>query len=58
MLERPIYSASNAGRTWNGYGAYNPAMVVKMLEIFRVVHNFIDVRKEDKTTPAMRLGLA
>lgn len=58
MLERPIHSASSAGRTWNGYGAYNPAMVIKMLEIFRVVHNYIDVRKEDKKTPAMRLGLA
>jgi len=58
MLERPIHSSSNTGRTWNGYGAYNPAMVVKMLEIFRVVHNYIDIKKEDKTTPAMRLGLA
>jgi transposase-like protein len=60
MFERPVHSASNHGRTWNGYAAYNPAMVGKMLEIFRVVHNFVDVRKEDgtKTTPAMRLGLA
>jgi transposase-like protein len=58
MLERPIHSAANSGRTWNGYGAYNPAMVIKMLEIFRVVHNYIDIRKEDKKTPAMRLGLA
>jgi transposase-like protein len=58
MLERPIHSASNIGRTWNGYGAYNPTMVVKMLEIFRVVHNYIDVSKVDKETPAMRLGLA
>jgi len=60
MFERPIHSAANSGRTWNGYGAYNPAMVVKMLEIFRVVHNFIDIRKDEgkQTTPAMRLGLA
>lgn len=60
MFERPIHSASNAGRTWNGYAAYNPTMVVKMLDIFRVVHNFVDVRKDEgeKTTPAMRLGLA
>lgn len=58
MLERPIHSSANRGRIWNGYGAYNPQMVVKLLEIFRVVHNYIDVRKEDKTTPAMRLGLA
>ncbi len=58
MLERPIHSASSAGRTWHGYGAYNPAMVTKMLEIFRVVHNYIDISKTDKKTPAMRLGLA
>lgn len=60
MLERPIHSASSAGRTYNGYGAYNPFMIVKLLEIFRVVHNYIDTKKEDGvvTTPAMRLGLA
>lgn len=68
MLERPIHSASSGGRTYNGYGAYNPQMIVKLLEIFRVVHNFIDTKKEKKfvngveetitTTPAMRLGLA
>jgi hypothetical protein len=60
MLERPIGSASNAGRTYNGYGAYDPANVIKLLEIFRVVHNFIDTKKEEDksiTTPAMRLGL-
>ncbi len=48
MLERPIHSASAAGRTWNGYGAYDPAMVVKLLDIFRVVHNFIDNRSDKK----------
>lgn len=68
MLERPIHSASNAGRTWNGYGAYNPAMITKLLEIFRVVHNYIDISKTTEmvagkkkttiTTPAMKLGLA
>lgn len=60
MFERPIHSSSSAGRTWNGYGAYNPQMVMKLLEIFRVVHNYIDTRKDDGlvTSPAMRLGLA
>lgn len=60
MFERPIHSSGNAGRTWNGYGCYNPSHAVKMLEIFRVVHNYIDTKKEDGvvTTPAMRLGLA
>ncbi len=41
-----------------GEDGSNPAMVVKMLEIFRVVHNYIDIRKDDKKTPAMILGLA
>ena len=60
LLERPISSSGNAGRTWNGYAAYNPAMVVKILDIFRVVHNYIDTHKDKGfvTTPAMRLGLA
>lgn len=58
MLERGIHSSGNGGRVWNGYGAYNPAMVVKLLEIFRVFHNYIYVRKGEKTTAAMRLGLA
>lgn len=68
MFERPIHSSSSAGRTWNGYGCYNPTHMVKMLEIFRVVHNYIDTKKEKVevdgvektvvTTPAMRLGLA
>ncbi|MBI3903217.1 MAG: hypothetical protein HY306_09815 [Nitrosomonadales bacterium] len=60
MLERPMHSASNEWRTWSGYSAYKPGQVVKMLEIFRVVHNYIDTRKTSgiSTTPAMRLGLA
>lgn len=60
MLERPIGSAANGRRVWNGYGAYNPSNVVKLLEIFRVVHNFIDTKKEEDkslTTPATRLGI-
>lgn len=60
LLERSIRSSANDGRTWNGYAAYNPAMVGKLLDIFRVVHNYVDVRKKDgtSTTAAMRLGLA
>lgn len=52
---------SNSGRSWNGYSAYNPAQVGKLLDIFRVVHNYVDTRKkkgEEPTTAAMRLGLA
>jgi transposase-like protein len=60
LFERTMRSSANDGRTWNGYSAYNPAMVGKLLDIFRVVHNYIDVRKKDgiTTTAAMRLGLA
>jgi transposase-like protein len=60
MFERPVHSASADGRTWSGYAAYNPGQAVKMLEIFRVVHNYIDMRKTKGvlTTPAMRLRLA
>lgn len=68
MFERPIHSQGNNGRTWNGYAAYNPQIAVKMLEIFRIVHNYVDIRKDkvkvegvEKTvisTPAMRIGLA
>ena len=32
-------------------------MVIKMLDIFRVFYNYVEVGK-DKETPAMRLGLA
>mgnify|MGYP000453320809 FL=1 len=61
MLERPLHSASNDSRTWSRYAAYDPYNVVKMVEIFRVVHNYIDTSKEkggEETTSAMRLGLA
>jgi transposase-like protein len=65
MLERSIHSSANNGRTWSGYAAYNPAMVGKLLDIFRVVHNYVLVKREKdengvivKSTPAMRLGLA
>ncbi len=57
-LERPLRSQGNAGRVWNGYASYDPAMVQKMLDIFRVVHNYVLVSDKDKKTPAMRLGLA
>ena len=58
LLERPISSASSTGRKWNGYSAYNPERIVKMMEIFRVYYNYCRVGNKDKQTPAMRLGLA
>ena len=46
MFERSVHSSNNAGRVWNGYGAYDPAMIVKLLDIYRIVHNYIDTREE------------
>lgn len=57
ILERPIGSASNMGRMWYGYSAYNPETIVKMLGIFRVFYNYC-LAGQDGKTPAMRLGLA
>ena len=57
LLERPIATPSSAGRKWYGYSAYNPAVIIKMLDIFRVFYNYIEVGK-DGQTPAIRLGLA
>lgn len=57
LLERPIATASNMRRTWHGYNAYNPAIIIKLLDIFRVFYNYIEAG-EDSKTPGMRLGLA
>lgn len=57
MLERSIHSRANAGRVWNGYGAYNPSNIIKLLGIFRCFYNYILVSDKDGKTPAMRLGL-
>ncbi len=57
MLERPITSSANNSRKWHGYSPYDPAMAVKIMEIYRVYYNY--VKPGDKrNTPAMRLGLA
>lgn len=41
LFERAVSSSSTAGRKWYGYSAYRPAMVAKMMEIFRVYHNYV-----------------
>lgn len=56
ILERPIGSANNAGRTWFGYSAYSPLVAEQILRIFRVYYNYCLVG-EDERTPAMRLGI-
>ncbi len=53
ILEHPIASASDTGRTWYGYSAYHPETIVKMLGIFRVFYNYC-LASEDSRTPAMR----
>lgn len=62
MCERAVHSSSVSGRTYNAYQAYDPSVLKKLLEIYRVHHNYTDLpmhgKKAEKTTPAMRLGLA
>lgn len=63
MLERPIKSASNLGRTYFAYSAYRPEQIEKLLTMLRVCHNFIwtigePKKGKTKMTPAMKLGLA
>lgn len=57
LLERPIATPSRIGRKWYGYNAYNPGIIIKLLNIFRVFYNYIEEGK-DGQTPAKRLGLA
>ncbi|NDP64919.1 hypothetical protein [Polaromonas sp.] len=57
MAERGVHSAAADGRLWFGKNAYNPSVLAKLLEIFRVYFNYCEVGGDEKT-PAMRLGLA
>lgn len=57
LLERPILTASNLTRRWHGYSAYNPMVVSRLLDLFRVAYNF-SLPGADRRTPAMRMGLA
>jgi len=58
MLDRPKRSKNNPSRVWSSYQPYDPSMPQKLLDIFRVYHNFHLKSRDDKMTPAMRLGLA
>jgi transposase-like protein len=57
LLERPISTPSSMGRRWYGYSPYNPGIITKVLDIFRIFYNFVEVGK-DKETPAIRIGLS
>lgn len=57
LLERGFSSSTNKARVWNGYNAYDPAMLAKVGDIYRVYFNYVNTNQKRKT-PAMRLGLA
>lgn len=57
MAERGVVSASSDRRLWFGKNAYNPGVLIKLLEVFRTYFNYCEVG-QDKKTPAMRMGLA
>ena len=54
---RPGHTPSSNGRTWDKHYLYNPETMVKIIEIYRFVHNWMGSAKT-KETPAMKLGLA
>lgn len=56
-LERGIPTSSSGRRIWSQYCPYNPGLVIKLLEIFRTVYNYVEQGEDDKT-PAELLGLA
>lgn len=56
-IERPLPSHRDANKLWSGYHPYRPETILKLIEIHRVYHNFVNVGQDGKT-PAMRLGLA
>jgi len=43
-------------KNWSQYGAYDPKILVQLLEIMRVYYNFVG-RKGVKVTPAQKLGI-
>lgn len=57
MIERSFTTPSSNKRIWYGYTAYNPEMIIKLIEIIRVYYNFAK-KVGQKITPAMRLGIA
>ncbi|WP_341213901.1 hypothetical protein [uncultured Limimaricola sp.] len=54
---RPAHTPSGNGRAWDRHYLYNPETMVKVVEIYRFVHNWMGSSKV-KETPAMKLGLA
>lgn len=54
---RPAISSGSVKQTWDRQHLYKPAMMAKLVEIYRFHHNWCEPGA-DKQTPAMRLGLA
>ena len=56
--ERPIRSNRRTNGLWQIYAPYDPAMVEKVLFIYRVWNNYVWVSPKSKKTAAERIGLA
>jgi len=59
ILERSVRSTSRSGRVWQLYNAYDPGIVVKLLEIYRVYYNYVKAtegRKRPKGAPRRKPG--
>lgn len=61
ILDRSVRSSSRSGRVWQLYNAYDPGIVVKLLEIYRVYYNYVKAtegRKRPKGAPRRKPGEA
>lgn len=61
ILERSIRSTSRSGRVWQLYNAYDPGIVMKLLEIHRAYYNYVKLtegRKRPKGLPKRKPGEA
>lgn len=61
ILERSYRSSNRAGRVWQKYSAYNPEIIAKILEIFRVYYNYVALTpgkmgKKPKGQPKRKRG--
>jgi hypothetical protein len=57
LLERMLNRAGRGERLWNIYSPYEPVVVQRLVNVFRVFYNFSKTGDDGKT-PAMRLGMA
>lgn len=57
FASRPAHTPSNNMRAWDRHYLYKPETMVKIIEIYRFVHNWMGHHKS-KESPAMKMGLA